>query len=97
MLISLIKTTDEELLRHRLRQSSNLLGPSGMVSLEDASIFNRVFAGSFTPGNAIFQKGVKEFRKLPATELEQNEESGNLARWEYYRTVMDFSRSEQHE
>jgi anthranilate 1,2-dioxygenase large subunit len=86
---------NEELLRHRLRQSSNLLGPSGMVSLEDASIFNRVFAGSFTPGNAVFQKGVKDFRKLPAKELEQNEESGNLARWEYYRTVMEFSRSDQ--
>ena len=48
---------DEEMFRHRLHQGSNLLGPSGLISLEDGAVFNRLHQGSNTPGNVTFQKG----------------------------------------
>lgn len=83
---------DEDMVRHRLRQSSNLLGPCGLISMEDASIFHRIHIGNHTPGNAIFQKGVRDPLKLES-EFLQNDESGNLPRWEYYRSVMGFERA----
>ena len=83
---------DAELVTQRIRQSSNLLGPCGMVSMEDAAVFHRVHTGSRTPGNAIFQKGVSSFDKLE-TEFKQNDESGTLLRWEHYRKVMGFERA----
>ena len=82
---------DEEMVRHRLRQSSNLLGPSGLVSAEDASIFHRVHIGNHTPGNAVFQKGVKNKRSMPE-KMAQNDETGQLLRWDYYREIMGFQR-----
>jgi anthranilate 1,2-dioxygenase large subunit len=84
---------DEETVRQRVRQSSNLIGPCGMVSMEDASIFHRIHIGSNAPGNAIFQKGVKSVDRVEL-EVGQNDESGNLARWEYYRKIMGFERAE---
>lgn len=81
----------EEMVRQRVRQSSNLIGPCGMVSMEDASVFHRIHIGSRTPGNAIFQKGVRDVDRLES-EVGQNDESGNLARWEYYRKIMGFQR-----
>ena len=86
------KDDDEEMVKHRIRQSSNLLGPCGMISMEDAAIFHRIHIGNNTPGNAIFQKGVKSFDTLDS-EIGQNDETGNLARWEYYRKVMGFERA----
>lgn len=83
---------DAEMVRHRLRQSSNLLGPSGLISMEDASIFHRVHIGNHTPGHAVFQKGVKSTSEI-GTEFQQNDETGNLPRWEYYRGIMQFERS----
>ena len=85
------KDDDGAMVRQRIRQSSNLIGPCGMVSMEDASVFHRIHIGSHTPGNAIFQKGVKAFDRLEM-EVGQNDESGNLARWEYYRRIMGFAR-----
>lgn len=82
---------DEGMLLHRLRQGSNLLGPCGLVSMEDASIFHRIHVGSKTPGSATFQKGVKDPAELGLDFL-QNDESGNLPRWEYYRSVLGFER-----
>jgi phenylpropionate dioxygenase-like ring-hydroxylating dioxygenase large terminal subunit len=82
---------DEEMVRHRLRQSSNLLGPCGLISMEDASIFHRMHIGNKTPGNAVFQKGVKDANEIP-TEMTQNDETGQLPRWEYYREIMGFER-----
>ena len=79
------------MVRHRLRQSSNLLGPSGLVSAEDASIFHRVHIGNHTPGNAVFQKGVKNKRSMPE-KMAQNDETGQLLRWDYYREIMGFQR-----
>jgi anthranilate 1,2-dioxygenase large subunit len=78
---------DEEMVRHRVRQSSNLLGPCGLVSMEDASVFHRLHIGSHTPGPAIFQKGVKDEFVMP-TEFSQNDEAANLPGWEYYRRIM---------
>lgn len=83
---------DQEMARHRLRQSSNLIGPSGMVSLEDAAMFHRVHQGAHTPGNAYFQKGVKDPRGL-AYEFKQNDEWGNVPRWEMYRKLLGFARA----
>lgn len=80
-----------ELANHRMRQSSNLLGPCGLISMEDASVFHRVHIGNNTPGNVVFQKGVKTITGLDY-EVQQNDETGNIPRWEYYRRVMGFLR-----
>jgi len=84
---------DEELAHHRLRQSSNLLGPTGLISMEDASIFQRIHIGAQTPGTVAFQKGVTDCYSLNY-DLKQNDEAGNLQRWEHYRKVMGFKRGE---
>lgn len=82
----------EDKARHRLRQASNLLGPSGLISLEDGAVFNRLHVGARGGGNAAFQKGVGDnMRELPRA-FSQNDEAGNLVRWEYYRTAMGFNR-----
>lgn len=80
---------DEEMTRHRIRQSSNLLGPCGMVSMEDAAVFQRLHIGNYAPGDMIFQKGVKNLYEMP-TDFSQNDESPNILSWEYYRKVMGF-------
>ena len=82
---------DEEMLKHRVRQSSNLLGPCGLVSMEDASVFQRLHIGSNTPGHQIFQKGMKGQYEIP-TEFSQNDESANIPSWEYYRKIMGFEK-----
>jgi phenylpropionate dioxygenase-like ring-hydroxylating dioxygenase large terminal subunit len=82
---------DEQTVQRRARQASNLIGPCGMVSMEDASIFHRLHVGSHTPGNATFQKGVKSHGTIDY-QAKQSDESGNLVRWEYYRKVMGFER-----
>ncbi len=84
---------DAEMIRHRVRQSSNMLGPSGLVSAEDASIFMRVHAGNHTPGVAVFQKGVTDEYQV-GSEFKQNDEAGNLPGWEYYRKQMGFERDQ---
>jgi phenylpropionate dioxygenase-like ring-hydroxylating dioxygenase large terminal subunit len=83
---------DEAMTRHRVRQSSNLLGPCGMVSMEDAAVFQRLHIGSRTPGMQVFQKGVKDEYAMP-TEFSQNDESPNILSWEYYREVMGFEKA----
>lgn len=84
---------DEEMLRHRVRQSSNLLGPCGLVSMEDAAVFQRLHIGSHSPGDMIFQKGVRDLYAMP-TEYSQNDESVNILSWEYYRKVMGFRKED---
>src|SRR3546814_16421979 len=49
---------DEELLRRRLRQSLNLLGRIGSISMEDTSNIHRFNIGKYTPGAPSFQKEV---------------------------------------
>lgn len=84
---------DESMTQHRIRQSANLLGPCGMVSMEDAAMFHRLHLGSNTPGDAIFQKGVKNEHTLEDTFL-QTDESANLPGWIYYRDVMGFAKEQ---
>lgn len=81
---------DQEMLRHRVRQASNLLGPSGFISLEDGAVFNRIHQGARTPGTVAFQKGVRGPSEPPSGE--QNDEASNLIKWDYYRQVMGFER-----
>lgn len=81
----------DEMVEHRVRQASNLLGPCGMISMEDAAIFQRIQIGSHSPGVATFQKGVKDLRKV-STEFYQNDETPNIPRWEVYREIMGFRR-----
>ncbi len=81
----------EEMLRHRVRQSSNFLGPCGLVSMEDAAVFQRLHVGSHTPGMQVFQKGVRDEYAMPV-EFSQNDESVNILSWEYYRKVMGFAK-----
>jgi anthranilate 1,2-dioxygenase large subunit len=82
---------DEETSRHRIRQASNLLGPSGLISLEDGAVFNRLHVGAHSGGTAEFQKGVRDPMAMPDV-LQQNDEAGNLIRWERYRSAMEFER-----
>jgi phenylpropionate dioxygenase-like ring-hydroxylating dioxygenase large terminal subunit len=84
---------DAELIQHRIRQGSNLAGPSGFVTLEDGAVFNRLQSGSHTPGTVAFQKGVKSAAPMTAPcQLERGDEAGNLIRWERYRALMGFDR-----
>lgn len=82
-------TDDEEMLRHRTRQASNLLGPCGMISMEDAAIFARIQIASEARGIAIMQKGLKDLTTIP-TEFFQNDETPNIPRWHDYRKIMGF-------
>jgi anthranilate 1,2-dioxygenase large subunit len=84
---------DPEMLRHRLRQSSNFLGPSGFVSLEDGAVFNRLHVGSGAPGAVCFQAGVQSYMQQPGRVFAQNDEAGNLTKWERYRQIMGFERA----
>jgi anthranilate 1,2-dioxygenase large subunit len=84
---------DPAMVLHRLRQSSNLLGPSGFISLEDGAVFNRIHQGSLTPGRARYQKGVAAMVPPPCI-VDQNDESANPIRWEHYRQIMGFERDQ---
>lgn len=82
---------DAELARHRLRQSSNMIGPSGFVSLEDATVFMRIQQALETdPSRTFFLKGYREGADM--TETKQNDEGPNALWWEHYRQTMGFTR-----
>lgn len=83
----------EAVLKHRIRQSSNLLGPTGFISMEDAAIFHRSQIGMHTPGKAIYQKGVKNPAVLKDSEYSFNDETHALIHWEHYRKTMGFERA----
>ena len=76
----------EEYREHRVRQASNLLGPSGFITIEDAAVFNRQQMTAADGTLARFVKGV-DGRPEDAT---QNDEIGNTVGWAYYREVMGF-------
>ena len=82
----------EELLTHRIRQASNLLGPSGFISLEDGAVFSRVHTGSRTLGTVAYQKGYEGKPLEAPCFVGQNDEASNLIRWERYRKTMGFDR-----
>lgn len=82
---------DEEMTLHRARQGANMLGPSGLVSMEDTAVFNRIQMTTKTkPEHSYYLKGV-----LPGADPyhpEQNDEYMNVIFWEYYRELMGFPR-----
>jgi phenylpropionate dioxygenase-like ring-hydroxylating dioxygenase large terminal subunit len=82
-----------ELYAHRVRQASNLLGPSGFISLEDGAVFSRVHEGSRTLGTVAYQKGYQGKPLEAPCFVAQNDEASNLIRWERYRTTMGFDRA----
>ncbi len=83
----------EEMVTHRLRQASNLIGPSGFISLEDGAVFNRIHIGAHTTGTVGFQKGVPDDGRIETPYfIDKGDESGNLVRWEHYRAAMGFER-----
>ena len=82
---------DAAMAHHRVRQASNLLGPSGFISLEDGAVFNRAHIGSRTAGTVAFQKGFTGPIQAPI-EVKKDDESSNLIRWERYRQSMGFDR-----
>ncbi len=81
-----------ELYEHRVRQASNLLGPSGFISLEDGAVFSRVHGGSRGLGTVAFQKGYADKPLEAPCFVAQNDEASNLVRWEHYRKSMGFAR-----
>lgn len=81
-----------ELYDHRVRQASNLLGPSGFISLEDGAVFNRVHEGSYGLGTVAFHKGYEGKPLASPCFVAQNDEASNLLRWERYRQTMGFER-----
>jgi len=80
------ETDTPEYRRQRVRQASNLLGPSGFISIEDAAVFNRQQRTAGDEGLARFVKGTDR----PSSEATQNDEIGNVVGWAYYREVMGF-------
>jgi anthranilate 1,2-dioxygenase large subunit len=80
---------DAALRAHRVRQASNLIGPSGFVSLEDGAVFNRLQLAAQTGAEAHYLKGVRGPLEGACT-LDKGDEAGNLVRWARYRAMMGF-------
>jgi len=78
---------DADYRRHRIRQSSNLLGPSGFISIEDGAIFGRAQATTAVDDYQRFVKGVGK----PREDWTQNDEVTNTVWWEHYRNVMGYT------
>jgi anthranilate 1,2-dioxygenase large subunit len=76
-----------------VRQASNLLGPSGFISLEDGAVFSRIHEGSYSLGTVAFQKGYQGKPLEGPCSVAQNDEASNLVRWERYRKSMGFARA----
>jgi len=70
--------------RHRALQASNLLGPSGLVSIEDVSAFERTHQ---TSGDGWVERFVRDVGKEP-DEWTQQEEVANTVWWDHYRLSM---------
>ena len=69
-----------------------MLGPSGFVSLEDATVFERIQNALETePGETYFLKGYREGADLHYSK--QNDEGPNALWWEAYRRLMGFGRA----
>jgi len=80
------KDDDPEYLRHRIRQSSNLLGPAGLVSFDDATVFLRTTRADSARVDNTFLKGYRD-AGLP-DHWPQNTEAPNIVRWQAYREMM---------
>ena len=76
-------TPDER--AQRIRQSSNLYGPEGMVALEDTAVCERIQAGSRTRGEHVVVKGTA--REHPP--YRSIDEANIRAFYKAYRATMD--------
>lgn len=78
-----------ELLKHRIRQGSNLLGPSGFISIEDSSIFDRGQKSvGYSKGRMNFLKGMGSNPDINRSS--QNDESVSTVFWADYKKRMGF-------
>ncbi|MBL4622207.1 MAG: Rieske 2Fe-2S domain-containing protein [Immundisolibacteraceae bacterium] len=84
------QSDDAEMVRHRVMQSSNVLGPSGLVSLEDAAAFSRIQATAKVDGVSRFMKGIGDENAL-SDKASQNDETANMIWWNDYRERMGFA------
>lgn len=73
-------------LRHRVRQGANLLGPSGLVSFDDATVFLRIQKAARAGVPNTFLKGVRE--RADPYHAAQNSELSNVLWWRAYRRYM---------
>ncbi len=69
-------------------------GPAGWYRLRTLPYSTASIRGNRTPGNALFQKGVHDEHAL-WFDFKQNDEAGNMPRWEWYRRVMGFERAQR--
>ena len=88
------QSDDAEMVRHRVMQSSNVLGPSGLVSLEDAAAFSRIQSTAKANGVSRFLKGIADENEL-SDKANQNDETANLLWWNVYREQMGFAHPEK--
>jgi anthranilate 1,2-dioxygenase large subunit len=78
------ESDSEELARHRVRQASNILGPSGFVSIEDAAVFHRQ---QRTVADGLPSSFVRGTDRGPE-EASMRDEIANVTGWAHYREVM---------
>lgn len=84
---------DEEMARHRLRQSSNLIGPSGFISLEDGAVFARIQRGLHSrPDTTRYVRGWSDDADYDPFDVSQNDETTNTVWWDVYRRTMGYAR-----
>ncbi len=85
---------DEAMRRHRTRQASNLIGPSGFISLEDGAVFRRMQkAICGEPGETRYLRGWREAPDNDPYDVSHNDETTNAVWWEMYRRTMGFPRA----
>ena len=84
---------EPDMVRHRLRQSSNLIGPSGFISLEDGAVFARIQRGLHSrPDNTRYVRGWSDDADYDPYAVTQNDETTNTVWWEVYRRTMGYER-----
>lgn len=85
---------DAEMVRHRVRQSSNLIGPSGFISLEDGAVFKRIQKAIHgQPVHTHYVHGWRDDGSKDPYDVTQNDETTNAVWWEMYRRTMGFQRA----
>lgn len=75
-----------EYVAHRVRQGTNLLGPSGLITFDDATVFLRIQKAAKAGVPNSFLKGVHE--GADPYHCSQNSEASNVVWWSVYRRLM---------
>lgn len=88
------QSDDATMVNHRLRQSSNMIGPSGFVSLEDGAIFARIQKGLHAgPREIRYLRGWRDDGASDPYNVSQNAETTNTVWWDKYRELMGYERA----